>query len=279
MNHRMSFQTLCSILCGTMLFVCTQAAADIEVIPDCALIIGIAKYDEHPSLLYADRDAGELAEALIAGGFDKRDVVVMADDAEPPLRPTAGNIRLQLQRLAKFSGETVFVAFSGHGTSSSRDDEVLLAPSDASKEHSSMIPLAEIFQALASCDAKLKLIVLDSLSSREKPVAPPDGVVVLTASSPGEVSFESDKLKHGVFSHYVIQALRGAADFDHDGSITIPEVELYTKRHVARHSQRLHQRTQMPCRVGIVYGLPSVVTLPWCEPREVENNGRSGSTR
>ena len=41
------------------------------------------------------------------------------------------------------------------------------------------------------------------------PPPTPKGVVALFSCSAKEKAYESDKLKHGVFFHYVIEALRG----------------------------------------------------------------------
>src|SRR4029077_7158520 len=40
---------------------------------------------------------------------------------------------------------------------------------------------------------------------------PPRGVAALFSCSSGQIAWESDKLKHGVFFHYVIEGLRGEA--------------------------------------------------------------------
>jgi uncharacterized caspase-like protein len=53
------------------------------------------------------------------------------------------------------------------------------------------------------------------------------GRVILTASDANEVSAEKDDLKHGVFTYYLLEGLRGKADYDKDGVITVDEVYRY----------------------------------------------------
>ncbi|MDL1968885.1 MAG: hypothetical protein LWW97_10175 [Deltaproteobacteria bacterium] len=43
------------------------------------------------------------------------------------------------------------------------------------------------------------------------------GRIIITASSASEVSKESDDLKHGYFTCYLLKGLKGAADVDGDG--------------------------------------------------------------
>lgn len=41
------------------------------------------------------------------------------------------------------------------------------------------------------------------------------------------MSVEKDELRHGVFTYYLLEALRGKGDLDGDGMITVDEVYRY----------------------------------------------------
>jgi uncharacterized caspase-like protein len=56
--------------------------------------------------------------------------------------------------------------------------------------------------------------------------------VIITASDANEVSVERDELKHGVFTYYLLEGLRGKADLDKDGVITVDEVYRYVSMKV-----------------------------------------------
>ena len=56
--------------------------------------------------------------------------------------------------------------------------------------------------------------------------------MVLTASRAGEVSEERDDLQHGVFTFYLLQGLKGGADYNADGIITVDEAYSYVSTHV-----------------------------------------------
>jgi len=58
------------------------------------------------------------------------------------------------------------------------------------------------------------------------------GRVIITASDANEVSAEKDELKHGVFTYYLLEGLRGKADLDQDGVITVDEVYRYVSMKV-----------------------------------------------
>jgi uncharacterized caspase-like protein len=59
----------------------------------------------------------------------------------------------------------------------------------------------------------------------------------LTRLVPGtETSLETDGLSSGVFSHYVIRGLKGEADANNNGIITISELQKYVISKVKEHT-------------------------------------------
>ena len=52
--------------------------------------------------------------------------------------------------------------------------------------------------------------------TRPQTAQPPGGVAALFSCSAGELAFEHEELKHGVFFHYLIKGLQGEADLDGD---------------------------------------------------------------
>ena len=76
------------------------------------------------------------------------------------------------------------------------------------------------------------------------------GRVVLTASKASEVSEEREELGHGVFTYYLLEGLRGKADTDGDGIITVDEAYTYVSRRVAE----VTGQNQHPVKKGEVEG-------------------------
>ncbi|MBM4122338.1 MAG: hypothetical protein FJ249_07085 [Nitrospira sp.] len=61
-----------------------------------------------------------------------------------------------------------------------------------------------------------------------------EGRVILSASGPNELSQENPNLGHGVFTYYLLKALRGEADSNQDGFVSVPEAYAYVSREVPR---------------------------------------------
>jgi uncharacterized caspase-like protein len=76
------------------------------------------------------------------------------------------------------------------------------------------------------------------------------GRVIITASGANEVSVEKDDLQHGVFTYYLVEGLKGKADADKDGLITIDEIYRFISKHVPRPTGQ----EQHPIKKGTVEG-------------------------
>jgi uncharacterized caspase-like protein len=76
------------------------------------------------------------------------------------------------------------------------------------------------------------------------------GKVIITASAANEVSVEKDELQHGVFTYYLLEGLRGAADTDQDGIVTVDEAYSYVSEKVPRATGQ----EQHPVKKGSIEG-------------------------
>ncbi|HUF14014.1 MAG TPA: caspase family protein [Longimicrobiales bacterium] len=76
------------------------------------------------------------------------------------------------------------------------------------------------------------------------------GRVIMSASSANEPSQERSDLGHGVFTYYLLEGLRGAADANRDGAIMFDEAYDY----VARMVPEATGQTQHPVKKGEVEG-------------------------
>ena len=72
----------------------------------------------------------------------------------------------------------------------------------------------------------------------------------MTASGANEVSAENDKFQHGVFTYFLVEGLKGQADADKDGLITVDEVYRYVSEHVPQATGQ----EQHPVKKGSVEG-------------------------
>ena len=76
------------------------------------------------------------------------------------------------------------------------------------------------------------------------------GRVIITASGANEISAEYDELQHGVFTYYMLEGLKGKADLDKDGIITVDEVYNYVSINVPLATGQ----SQHPVKKGSVKG-------------------------
>ncbi len=98
--------------------------------------------------------------------------------------------------------------------------------------------MAELTERVRGVPAALRIVVTDAYRNdpiRTKGVATEpafaisgrrseaDGVVWLSASETGEAAQESDQLQGAIFTHYWVNGLRGAADANRDGRVTLSE--------------------------------------------------------
>lgn len=178
-------------------------------------------------LRFAETDAQRVAAVLRElGGFAAEDIVVLTRSKAAELRRALITVNA---RLREVPGETVlFVFYSGHA--------------DAEALHLAGTALAadELRDLVAGSSATARVLVIDACRSggatRRKggqraaafAIDVQDrlqsrGVAILHSSAEGEDSQESDRLAASFFTHYLVSALRGAADADGDGRVTLSE--------------------------------------------------------
>jgi len=63
------------------------------------------------------------------------------------------------------------------------------------------------------------------------------GRAIVTASRTTEVSIELPELGHGIFTYYLVQRLKGAADLNRDGIVMLQELYEYVEQEVSKKSR------------------------------------------
>ena len=137
-----------------------------------ALLVGVQQYrkSELRSLDFTENDVTDLAEVLKGAGFPEENVVLLTKahaDEERDLRyqPLAQNIRDELDLVLRElrEGDTVLVAFSGHGVQFKDDPSAYFCPSDARlKDKGLLIRLEDVYQGLAASKATTRLLIVDA---------------------------------------------------------------------------------------------------------------------
>jgi len=231
-----------------------------------AIVIGVSDYADTriPALRYASADAKSFSDWLVdpkGGGFAPSRVKKLLDSDA-----TYENIREALfdwgaHALAE---DLMVIYFACHGTGESPDDldSVYLLPSDAKfdKIASSGFPMWDVETALKHhIKARRVVVIADACHSggigREYDIgrrgieirpkvadsvgnlgSASESVAVIMASGVGQLSQESKEWGggHGVFTHYLLEGLKGKADANKDGKVSLGELTPYLSQQVRR---------------------------------------------
>jgi formylglycine-generating enzyme required for sulfatase activity len=254
-----------------------------------ALLVGVREYDKASGLrplAFSENDVTRLADVLKASGYRPENVVVMTDSRESTparLLPEREKILYQLDSLLRdrSDGDTVLIAFAGHGVHFRGNEDSYFCPLDARLDkNGSLVSIAQVYRRLEGCRADLKLLVYDACrndpfppmtrgleplledKSRAPRMAPPGGVAAFYSCSEGEVAYEDTDLRQGVFFHFVVRGLQGDADLDKDRKVTLPELEYYTKRRVMDYVRvQFGGNRQMPNLRGNTRGLVALADV------------------
>jgi hypothetical protein len=231
-----------------------------------AVVIGINKYKNLPSLKYAVNDAREFYRYLTEVNQVPKDHVWLLLDEEATLDKLRRTLGTLLRRSAG-RDDTVIIFLAGHGAtekdSSSPDGDglekyILPHNADPTDLYSSAMPMSEVARIFQRISSDRLVFIGDTCYSGAsggrtilaggtrvtvssaflERLSQGKGRVIITASDANEVSAEKDELKHGVFTYYLLEGLRGKADLDADGAITIDEVYRYVSMKVPQATEQ-----------------------------------------
>jgi uncharacterized caspase-like protein len=248
--------------------------------------VGVRNYDKNElrNLPYSEPDVTELADLLRNAGYQRVTLLTQTRGAEDArFLPTAENIRKSLKGLLrdKDKDDNVMVAFAGHGVQFRGSDEHYFCPMDAKLgDKKTLVGLNEVYEQMKGSEAGFKLLLADACrndpqsdSSRSlSPVKletvlrpqrrkPPGGVEAFFSCSEGQKAYESADLKHGIFFHFVLEGLKGGADYDRDGDVDLDELLKYTKKKVRDKVQDEFGEDveQVPQGVGDIEGVVPLI--------------------
>ncbi len=232
-----------------------------------AVVIGVSTYADSriPTLRYAAADAQAFYDWLVSatgGRYAPAHVRLLLNE-----NATAANIKESLFSWLKqaIEEDVVVIYFAGHGSPDSPDtpQNLYLLPHDSRYDaiSSTGFPMWDVETALKRfVKAKRVVVVADACHSGgvgagfdvarravgEQPnrisaalqglASVGDGIAVLSASDDRQQSVEGAKFGggHGVFTHYVLEGLKGGADYNHDGVVTLGELIPYLSENVRR---------------------------------------------
>jgi len=248
----------------------TRAFAAPRIDKRWAVVIGVGEYEsaDIPDLEFAPADAlaiKEFLESDAAGPFDE---VLYLENDKATLAAMRHALFVFLQQ-ADWD-DLVVIYFAGHGTPDpNRPDNLYLLPSDADLNAlaSTAFPMWDVKTALRRQIASERVLVIadachaagaadgDTLGGGESnaiaggfaELFTPSRRLMITAADTNEFAQEDERWGgNGVFTHFLLEGLRGAADLDNDGVVRFTELF----EHVSSNVRQATNGQQNPQRSG-----------------------------
>lgn len=235
-----------------------------------AMIVGVASYTHARSLRFSDDDAYRIYAFLRSpeGGAVPEEQISLLIDEDA----TRANIIRRLEDLFAKAGrdDLVIMYFSGHGLPGS------FVPYDYNGEKNTLLAHHEIQRVFRQTRARNRLCIADACHSGsldkgartlsiseitdryyDELRSSEGGMALLMSSKAEENSIEYRGLRQGVFSHYLINGLKGEADADQDGVVRIGELYQFVKHKTKsytlnRQNPELHGLYDRRMPVGVV---------------------------
>jgi hypothetical protein len=222
--------------------------------------VGISKYrHQNIDLAYASKDALDFYNFMLSSGSEhiksQRAILLLNNQA------TRANIIGKFTRFMKrtMPEDLVIVYLATHGLPDPEINELNFVAYDTDLNNllATGVSQSDIARALTYGRAKKVLIILDSCHSGQLEASifiakrgilvtsmnsfldqlteARDGVAILSASSAAELSEEGEHYGggHGAFTYHLLEALRGKADTNGNGIVTLREAYDHTYRNVA----------------------------------------------
>jgi hypothetical protein len=231
-----------------------------------AVVIGISNYRDKiiPKVKYAKTDAETVARYLEnIGGVPRKNIKILTDEMV-----TKGDIEAYIEdwlpRRVRKNSE-VFIYYAGHGTPDPRSGDAYIVPYDGHPDFKSKLyPLKRMYASLNKLPSEQVVVMLDSCFSGagergiisqgarpisisiENPVLAGGNVFVLAASSGTQISSDFEKVKHGLFTYYLLRGMKGHADKNKDSKVELQELYIFVKDNVSETASIELNRDQTP---------------------------------
>jgi hypothetical protein len=236
-------------------------------------------------LEFALKDARKMADLFKAlGNVPEANLKLLLSPSAGQLREIMAAMRKTLEGRGEAERTELFFYYSGHANDSGLElgDELL--------------PLKELRETLKQCGADVTIAIIDACYSgaiiREKggkrvPLVDltmtsegeATGLAIITSSSAGERSQESNELRGSFFTHFVASAMRGDADASKDGRVTLHELYEYVYNKTRQRTYAAGTTSQHPTfdyamtgRGEVVVSYPSTGRSRLLLPEELQGN-------
>jgi hypothetical protein len=223
-------------------------------------------------LRYAERDAQRLVDVISdLGGFEGADILWMVDKESSDVMRQLDEVERRVEELKRSGDDVMFLFYySGH------------AENGVLRLGQSRLDMRWLKRHLDQSAADVRLALIDSCgagaitrtkggnATKGATVAPAfviaientlktRGQAIIASSSADEASQESDEVQGSYFTHYLATGLRGDADEDVDGHVTLDEAYRYAYKRTVAATAGTRAGTQHPTYAFDLRGAGEVV--------------------
>jgi len=238
--------------------------------PRVALLIAHNKAGKRAKpLRYAVSDAYKFRKVLIqVSGYQRRDIFLSLNQSATQVKRVFRRVKKRIRILRRrYPGRKVvlLVYYSGHA----RNGQFFLGRTS--------LPFTALRRFLKHSGASLRLALLDTCGSgrflktrgiklRKKSFHIPylnthstKGEAIITSTGDRENAYEDLKLRGGIFTHYIATGLRGAADRNRDGLVTLEEIYAFVYSRTINRTVFAHSGPQKPHFQNNIQGTGQVI--------------------
>ncbi|MBI2059365.1 MAG: caspase family protein [Nitrospirae bacterium] len=229
-----------------------------------ALIVGIEHYPSLPAVDFAQQDVTAIKQYLTTTmGFPEENVVMLTDS-----NATKSGIQKYLNEWLPRNTNAksrILIFFAGHGAPETETGDAYLVPYDGDPNFlkTTGILLKDFYTAIEALPAKDVIVLTDAcfsgaggrsvLAKGARPLVtkvdtalpPSSKILSIAAASGSEITASYEEKGHGLFTYFLLKGLRGDADKDQDGWVTVAEAYDYLKPNVQKMARR-QNREQTP---------------------------------
>lgn len=233
-----------------------------------ALVVGVSDYPRYSGLgrlTYADDDANAVCKELERSGYTT--VCITNQDAT---RASVMNVLRNMADMVEPNHGTMVFYFSGHGFAQGTTNYLATFDAGANDIARSGLSLDEVQQAMVNTGARQRMLFIDACRNNPESksgatqtftqFAAAEGTRILFSTKFGRVSWEREELKQGVFTHFVLEGLRGGAART-DGTISFRDLADYVGQRVSSYTLRAGD-VQVPFEAGEASGDFLVAGMP-----------------
>jgi uncharacterized caspase-like protein len=252
-----------------------------------AILVGVNDYVKFGDLKYCVSDVTGLRDELLKHGYEEKRIFCLTTRSHDGVnfQPTYANIDRTVKQVLKQlqKGDQLLIVLSGHGLMISGKSYYCPEDADDAQPKTTLLDIEQLYQIVEQSKATNKMLIVDACRNRpsdstveipdnvvqqtsqdplkgrkaasgakgiEKLPPPPAGIVLLTSCNEGEYSFEDSNLKHGVFTHFLINAVQGKADMNNDGLISLLELSNYVCEETPLYTMKKFSAAQTPYLAG-----------------------------